>query len=97
MAWLGPAISQPSFEVGDEVRAEFMSHNAADSAFFERNARGRWQADLYALARRRLVDAGVLQVYGGGYCTYRDQARFYSYRRDPGCGRMVSFVSRATP
>ncbi len=97
MAWLGPAISQPSFEVGDEVRAEFMSHDAADSEFFVPNARGRWQADLYGLARRRLLDAGVEQVYGGGYCTYQDQARFYSYRRDPGCGRMVSFVSSAAP
>ncbi|HNP65000.1 MAG TPA: peptidoglycan editing factor PgeF [Woeseiaceae bacterium] len=97
MAWLGPAISQPSFEVGDEVRGAFMVHKAADSAFFERNARGRWQADLYGLARRRLVDAGVVQVYGGRYCTYRDQARFHSYRRDPGCGRMVSFVGAAAP
>ena len=94
MVWLGPAISQQHFEVGDEVRAAFTSHDTAANAFFAANERGRWQADLYGLARQRLSDAGVTAVYGGGLCTFADRRRFFSYRRDSDSGRMVSFVGR---
>lgn len=93
LAWLGPAISQPSFEVGDEVREAFVVHDGAAESCFIINDRGRWQADLYSLARLRLSAAGVTKVYGGGCCTYLDEQRFFSYRRDGGSGRMVSFVA----
>ncbi len=94
MAWLGPAISQPAFEVGSEVKEAFVQKDPGDSRCFEPNERGRWQADLYELARRRLCAAGLTGIYGGGFCTYADTERFYSYRRDPDCGRMVSFIAR---
>jgi len=92
LAWLGPAISQPAFEVGDEVRAAFVAADPDAGAAFLPNAAGRWQADLYALARRRLSAAGVGAVYGGGECTYRDADRFFSYRREARCGRMASII-----
>ena len=92
LAWIGPGISQPNFEVGDEVREAFVSGDPGAASAFVPNARGRWQADLVALARRRLAAAGVRAVYGGEWCTYADPERFYSYRRDPGCGRLVSFI-----
>ena len=97
LVWLGPAISQAAFEVGDEVRHAFLAHDPMASRCFEANARGRWQADLYGLARQRLEAAGVTAVSGGDFCTYRDDKRFYSYRRNPDCGRMVSFIGLATP
>jgi YfiH family protein len=95
--WLGPAISQPAFEVGDEVREAFLSHDPNAAGCFEANSRGRWQADLYELARQRLHAAGVSDVSGGDFCTYTERDRFYSYRRNPDCGRMVSFVGLKTP
>jgi YfiH family protein len=94
LAWLGPAISQAAFEVGDEVRQAFVGQDAAANACFEPNERGRWQADLYALARLQLHGAGIGAVYGGGFCTYGDSGRFFSYRRDGQCGRMASFICR---
>lgn len=94
MAWLGPAISQSAFEVGDEVRQTFVDQQEAASACFEPNQRGRWQADLYGLARLQLRTAGVGAVHGGGLCTYGDAGRFFSYRRDGQCGRMASFIFR---
>ena len=97
LVWLGPAISQAAFEVGDEVREAFLALDPKASSCFESNARGRWQADLYGLARQRLNAAGVLAVSGGEFCTYSDERRFYSYRRNPDCGRLVSFIGRATP
>ena len=94
LAWLGPAISQPAFEVGDEVRQAFVSREAAAATCFEPNENGRWQADLYALARLQLHRAGVDAVYGGDLCTHGDRGRFFSYRRDGRCGRMASFICR---
>lgn len=94
LAWLGPAISQQCYEVGDEVRETFVSRDASAEAAFERNARGRWQADLYALARLNLAACGVAAVYGGGMCTYREESRFFSHRREAPCGRMVSLIWR---
>jgi YfiH family protein len=95
MAWFGPAIAQPQFEVGAEVRAVFVQQDAAARNCFLPNQSGRWQADLYALARQRLAAVGVTRTYGGDLCTYADAERFYSYRRDPGCGRMTSFITRS--
>jgi YfiH family protein len=92
LVWIGPAITQPNFEVGGEVREAFVASDAAAAAFFEPNARGRWQADLLGLARERLVAAGVHAIYGGNWCTYGDPGRFHSYRRDPDCGRLISFI-----
>jgi YfiH family protein len=94
MAWLGPAISQPAFEVGDEVRDLFLAGIEGAAGCFEQNARGRWQADLYALARLYLARAGIDRVYGGDLCTYDDPDRFYSYRRDGPCGRMATLITR---
>lgn len=93
IAWLGPGISQANFEVGDEVREAFLADGPAADAAFERNARGRWQADLYKLARQHLGRTGVFDVFGGGWCTYADAKHFHSYRRDGArAGRMLSFV-----
>jgi len=92
VAWLGPAIGPAAFEVGHEVRAAFIADDAGASAAFAPNARGRWQADLYALARRRLARAGVRSVTGGGLCTYGDSRRWYSYRRDGPTGRMATLA-----
>jgi polyphenol oxidase len=92
IAWLGPAIGPAHFEVGGEVRAAFLGHDAAAAAAFTANTRGRWQCDLAALARRRLNAAGVTAVFGGGWCTYSDPLRFFSYRRAGQCGRMAALI-----
>jgi YfiH family protein len=94
-AWLGPAISQPAFEVGDEVREAFLAVDPAAAAHFSGNERSRYQADLYGLARQRLASLGVSPVSGGQCCTHAEAERFYSYRRDGACGRMATFAYMA--
>lgn len=91
-AWIGPAIAEPAFEVGGEVREQFLARDAANAPFFRANARGRWQADLAGIARRELESAGV-RVFAAGACSFADADRFFSYRRDGECGRMASFIS----
>jgi len=93
IAWFGPAISQANFEVGEDVRLAFIATDPAAEVLFTANDRGRWQADLYGLARRRLHQCGVQGIYGGGLCTFADSQSFYSYRRAAETGRMVSFVA----
>ena len=92
MAWLGPAIGPMAFEVGDEVRAVFMQADRGAANAFVPHGAGKWLCDLYALARRRLAAAGVDRVFGGGYCTYTERERFFSYRRDGVTGRMATLV-----
>jgi polyphenol oxidase len=92
LAWLGPAIGAASYEVGGEVRDAYLARDARAAAAFTPNARGRWQADLYALARASLAQAGVGAVDGGGFCTYREAARFFSHRREAPCGRFATLV-----
>jgi YfiH family protein len=96
LAWLGPAIGQANFEVGEEVRAAFLAADAGASEAFLANARGRWQCDLHTLARRRLAALGLASVHGGGWCTYAEPARFFSYRRDGRCGRMAALIWMGT-
>lgn len=93
MAWLGPAIGPSSFEVGRDVLDAFCSTDEAAGACFREASRpGKYMLDIYALARQRLQSVRVGRVYGGGLCTVRDRARFYSYRRDGKTGRMATLI-----
>ena len=92
VAWLGPAIGPARFEVGADVRDPFCASDHGAGAFFAPHRPGKWLADLYGLARRRLARGGVMRVSGGGFCTYTDTARFFSYRRERASGRMAAAV-----
>jgi YfiH family protein len=92
IAWLGPGISQAAYEVGTDVHDSFVGPDPGAREAFRPGAPGKYHADLYALARRRLRAAGVVAVHGGGFCTFGESARFYSYRRDSKTGRMATLV-----
>jgi YfiH family protein len=92
MAWMGPAIGPEAFEVGPEVREAFVAIDPRAAEAFVRHKPGKYLADLYALARARLQRAGVARVFGGGFCTYREADRFFSYRREQKSGRMGAFI-----
>jgi YfiH family protein len=92
IAWMGPTIGPAAFEVGPEVREAFLASDSGAAAAFVAHGPGKYMADLYALARRRLERAGVTQVSGGGFCTYREADRFFSYRRAKASGRMGAFI-----
>ena len=92
MAWLGPAIGPEHFEVGAEVREAFVTGDLGAETAFVPNARGRFMADLNALARRRLAALGVSRIYGGGHCTYAGEERYFSHRRDGVTGRQATLI-----
>lgn len=104
LAFLGPAISQENFEVGEDVLDAFKAaEQARDYAqpvtdFFLPSAKchrgeNKYRADLYGLAQSELAANGVSQIFGGDFCTYAD-ARFFSYRREGQCGRMATLIWR---
>ncbi len=92
LAWLGPAIGPEAFEVGDEVLAAFLALDVGNAACFRPSPAGRWLADIYELARRQLRGLGIAAVYGGGFCTFNEPARFFSYRREHRTGRMATLI-----
>jgi YfiH family protein len=101
MVWMGPAIAPCHFEVGLEVRDAFLGHPqwgqhfvpGLTSAFISSpHHANKSMMDIYAVARARLLNAGVQVVGGGGLCTVCEERHFFSYRRDHTTGRMASLI-----
>jgi len=92
LAWLGPAISQAHFEVGEEVRDAFIRHDEQAASAFRPSKPGHYLADLYQLARQRLNKSGVAHISGGQNCTYAEAGRFFSFRREAKTGRQASMI-----
>lgn len=93
-AFLGPAIGPEAYAVGEDVREAFARAAYEDLPAFQPRGEG-WQANLYLLAANRLKRLGVPpgQISGGGFCTFSDAERFFSFRRDGGrTGRMATLV-----
>lgn len=94
LAWLGPAIGPSAFQVGAEVCDAFVKKNRSFEQAFKPQSNGKYQADIFEIARIIFVEQGVEQVFGGDYCTYSDSVRFFSHRRDGITGRMATMIWR---
>ena len=92
LAYLGPAVGPTAFEVGTDVREAFLNRNAEAASAFVAHKPGKWLADLFALARQRLLATGVNRIHGGHFCTFSDSQRFFSHRRDKVTGRMAALI-----
>ncbi|MFT5790554.1 MAG: YfiH family protein, partial [Shewanella sp.] len=96
IAYLGPAIGPAAFEVGSEVKQQFVAkHPEAQHCFVpasEHISCHKYLADLHGLAKLRLTKAGVKTIFADKRCTVSDPESFFSYRRDGVTGRMASFI-----
>lgn len=90
--WMGPAIGPTKFEVGPEVKLEFENALGRVDDCFVEQANAKFLADLYGLARLALLQVGVTDISGGGFCTLTERDRFYSFRRESKTGRMASLI-----
>jgi len=88
-AWIGPAISQPCFQVQQDVVDYFTSIDSSYERFFLQHSEGYW-GDLVGIAEDKLRQAAV-NVFNSNHCTYREN-EFFSYRRDGITGRMASLI-----
>jgi len=94
---LGPAISQLSFEVGEEVKSQYLSKNKNfENCFTYLN--NKYYLDLYDAARVVLKSFGVSSISGGDRCTYKESDQYFSYRRDgKRSGRMAHLIWMERP
>ena len=82
VAVLGPCIAQTSYEVGPELRSQFLAERPDNGRFFVASRQaGHALFDLPAYVSDRLRRSGVGAVAALGCDTYADPQRFYSYRR----------------
>ncbi|MFK5913458.1 MAG: peptidoglycan editing factor PgeF [Woeseiaceae bacterium] len=92
LVWLGPAISVEVYEVGQDVYDAFCAVEVSAKSSFTKTREGHWLFDIYALAKQRLNNIGVKNIYGGHHCSYTEEEHFFSYRRDGTTGRMASMI-----
>jgi YfiH family protein len=100
--WLGPCIGVDAFEVGDDVRVAFHAHlsESGTGRFFKPHPihAHKWLADLAGLARLRLKSLGVRSLSGNDstseWCTFTQQSRLFSFRRDGVTGRFAVCIWR---
>ncbi|WP_417658099.1 peptidoglycan editing factor PgeF [Pseudidiomarina aestuarii] len=92
-AYIGPAISQTAFEVGDDVYREFEQLGWVDSETFLPHISGKWWANLPLLAEYALREQGIQTIVQSNECTF-SKPDWYSYRRDATCGRFASLIWR---
>ncbi len=84
LACMGPGISLPAFEVGDEVYEAFRERSFPMSYIAEwRPDTHKYHIDLWAANLLQLKDFGVPdnQVQNSGICTYTRHQDFFSARR----------------
>jgi polyphenol oxidase len=86
VAWLGPAIGPQVYEVGEDVYRAFSGYANA----LVPTRPGHWRLDLYAVARAKLQ--GLKSVTGGGFCTFSEAERFFSFRRERNSARMAAAI-----
>ncbi|QDG76475.1 peptidoglycan editing factor PgeF [Labrenzia sp. PHM005] len=97
-AVLGPTISQASYEVGPEFHDRFLSESSSWAQYFIPSSQdGFHMFNLPAFITDRLTGLGLAHVNAMNICTYKDEARFFSYRRtthrkEPDYGRQVSAI-----
>lgn len=98
-AAIGPAISQASYEIGPEVRDQFVAANPESAQFFEPSERvAHFRFDLEGYVAGRAARAGLRDVERLSQCTYRDSAAYFSFRRTTheggkAYGRQISAIA----
>ena len=94
IAAAGPCIGPACYEVGEDVRSEFLSADFPEDLFAPAGRPGKHVLDLLAANARELAAAGVppLPPSGTSPCTHCDPDS-YSWRRDRDASRrMFSFI-----
>lgn len=97
VAAIGPCIAQPSYEVDTGFRERLIDQAAPNAAFFTPGKPGHFQFDLEGYVAARIENAGIGGAQRLGLDTYRDEARFFSFRRathrrEPDYGRQIALI-----
>jgi len=92
VAHFGPAISQDSFKVGEEVRDQYVLKDKSFTSSF-RTYSDKHYLDLYSAAKLVLNSFDIYKISGGTECTFKQKDEYFSYRRDgKNSGRMANLI-----
>jgi len=97
--WIGPAIGAKAYQVGQDVKDAFIKQDAIlEKAFTVQDGpkdKGHFLLNSSYAAQLQLIEYGLeqTQISTENFCTYQDNERFYSYRRDGiHSGRMATMI-----
>ncbi|MGC1182274.1 peptidoglycan editing factor PgeF [Legionella sp.] len=91
LAWIGPAICQKCYEVGDEVYQIFTHKYTFSKHAFKPN-HCKWLANLPKIAEMVLNSQGINAVYQSELCTFESESELYSYRKTSQTGRIGTLI-----
>lgn len=94
-AWIGPAISQRYFEVGQEVYDVFVQKNPALASYFIPTLTPKkYLASLSGIAAFEIsnITKNKTTINFSNACTYAEKNKYYSYRRQASTGRMATLA-----
>ncbi|HVZ80479.1 MAG TPA: peptidoglycan editing factor PgeF [bacterium] len=85
-AVLGPCIGACCYEVGEDVRQEFIRVFPWGAEVFSPYQKGQWKLDLAQANGRQLVEMGMKQenLIASGLCTVGHSGLFFSHRAEAG-------------
>lgn len=92
LAYVGPSISAPHFEVSEDTAQQFIDMGYDSCVICQNKTR---MIDLWQANRRLLLDAGLRDkhITVTTSCVFEEEGKFFSYRRDGGVtGRMGAFA-----
>ena len=92
LAWIGPHIRQPHYEVGKDVYQLFVDLDSGTNHAFQQQGDTKWLLSLAGLTETRLRNSGISMIYDCEACTYADSRHFFSYRRQKLTGRMATLI-----
>lgn len=103
LAVIGPGIGPDSFQVGQEVvdefaaagfpMAEILSDRGPKAPTTSDPMAGGLHIDLWRANEWLLHEAGVSDIQVAGICTYKNNDRFFSARREgTKCGRIINCI-----
>ena len=92
VAHFGPAISQNSFQVGEEVIDQYIAKDNIFASSFKTTS-GKHYLDLYSAANLVLNNFDIYKISGGTECTFKQKDEYFSFRRDgEDSGRMANLI-----
>lgn len=94
--YIGPAIAHNSFEVDEDVLSLVKAMSFDTSPFITYKENGKALVDNKGLNKQMLLDLGVCMehITVDKNDTFTANDSLFSYRRDPKCGRHVTFIMR---
>ena len=101
-AVIGPAIQQPSYQVGDELRATVLARHPEADQFFvpDIGTQRKYRFDLPGFVLTQLQSHNLAMVTNLSIDTYRESPKLFSHRRAthdaaPDSGRQISIIGFA--